>query len=135
MSAFSNSPLDLFFELSKELCGMDDLSKKLSEVYYGIFHNDPAVSGKLKSLLATYQPGSLQELINNDTDMKDLALDIIKLWYLGVIKSLEVSTAPMPLMGGGFYFYQEALIWKAAQAHPAGLSGGYYGYWSYKPEN
>lgn len=30
--------------------------------------------------------------------------------------------------------YFESLIWRAALAHPPALSGGYFGYWRYPPE-
>jgi hypothetical protein len=31
--------------------------------------------------------------------------------------------------------YFEAVMWRAIQAHPRGLSGGYYGHWHYPPED
>ncbi len=140
-----NDPVTIFREFSALVCGEDGLSAGLSAVYYEVFNKDPVTTGKLAELLAFYTkiaglktPDLLLqvgELIKKDPAMKGLVLDIIKLWYLGIIGSLSKSNDPVPLQGGGYYFHHEALIWKIAQAHPAGLSGGYYGYWSYKPEN
>jgi hypothetical protein len=31
--------------------------------------------------------------------------------------------------------YFESVMWRAIQAHPRGLSGGYYGHWHYPPED
>ena len=136
-------PTDSFFHLSGLLCGDEELPRKLSDVYYLVFNNDPAVSPTLKALLDKFEkinqakpPDIIAEIkskLLSDTSLRGLVLSIIKLWYLGVIKSLADSN--QPLKGDGFYFHHEALIWKVSHAHPAGLSGGYYGYWAYKPEN
>jgi Membrane bound FAD containing D-sorbitol dehydrogenase len=137
---------DLFLQFSKLVCADESLSPGLSKVYFDIFHNDPAVQPDLLKLLdrfssiqiagASDPEKAISENILSDSSLSALTLSIIKLWYLGVIKSLTTGPANTePLKGGEFYFHHEALIWKVASAHPAGLSVGYYGYWSYKPEN
>ncbi len=138
--------IPLFFKYSEVVCGEDNLSPGLSDVYYQVIHNDPAHMKDLESLLDQYQvilnqkPASLTNAIKNQilTNPAWVLITqlIVKIWYLGLIYSLTKDpNNHVPLKGGGYYFHHEALIWKVASAHPAGLSGGYYGYWSYKPEN
>src|SRR5579863_9005744 len=114
--------VELFLNLSKQLCGFDDLSPKLGEVYYDILNNDPSSSPDLAKLLDTYRQivaanpsdavTAIQSKILSDDALRALALNIIKLWYLGVIQSLEKgSPTDTPLQGGGYNFYHEALIW------------------------
>jgi hypothetical protein len=31
--------------------------------------------------------------------------------------------------------YARGLVWKAIRAHPMALTGGYFGYWHYAPED
>jgi Membrane bound FAD containing D-sorbitol dehydrogenase len=141
-----NNYTDLFHRYSVLVCGDESLSPGLSKVYFDIFNNDPSVQPDLIKLLdrfsnilvagTTDPEKAISKNILSDSSLTALTLLIIKLWYLGVIKSLTTGPANTePLKGGGFYFHHEALIWKVASAHPAGLSVGYYGYWSYKPEN
>jgi len=136
-----NNPSSLFFHLSVQLCGVENLSPRLSDVYYETFNSDPSSTVILKILLDKYQKilnsnghniiQRIQKEILDDNKLKDLVRNIIKLWYLGYCSGIATLTE---LKGGGFYFHYEALIWKVAHAHPPGLSGGYYGYWKYKPE-
>ena len=144
--AIPNNYPELFYHYSKLVTGEDSLSRKLSNVYFEIFNADPAVQTDFLRLLDVYQEilnkgetdhePAIKEKILPDTNLNAITLSIIKLWYLGIIKSLTTNSQNTePLKGGGYYFHHEALIWKIARAHPAGLSGGYYGYWSYKPEN
>ena len=136
---------DLFFQYSTLVSGMDNLSPGLSKVYFEVFEKDPVVQKDFIRLLDQFQllikPGAdlekeVQKKILTDPGLVAVTLLIVKLWYLGIIPSLTADPKNTePLKGGGYYFHHEALIWKIAQAHPAGLSGGYYGYWSYKPEN
>jgi hypothetical protein len=144
--AVPNHYPDLFYQFSKLVTGEEALSAKLSNVYFEVFHADPAVQTDFLRLLDRYAEilnnrngdpeKSVKDKILGDPALNAITLSIIKLWYLGIIQSLTTNTLNTePLKGGGYYFHHEALIWKIAQAHPAGLSGGYYGYWSYKPEN
>jgi hypothetical protein len=155
----SSNPSELFYQYSKIVCGETDLSVKLSQTYFDIFNNEANMGAALQKLLdwfdATLKSGlksglesdrnphlesqlvSLEESISKqlqkDESDRSMTLLIIKLWYLGVIA--PISDPVKPLTKNGYYFHHEALIWKVASAHPAGLSGGYFGYWAYKPEN
>jgi hypothetical protein len=139
----SRNPNELFYQYSKIVCGEADLSVKLSQTYFDIFSNQINMGTELQKLLGWFgdtldnHPLSLEETISaqlqKDESDRNITLLIIKLWYLGVIA--PISDPAKPLTGNGYYFHHEALIWKVASAHPAGLSGGYFGYWAYKPEN
>jgi len=137
---------DLFYRYSLLVCGFEVLSRNLSGVYFNIIHNDPdhqpvfiRLMDQYQILLDKGQVNTEQEVRNKiliDADLNLMTQLIIKIWYLGNIDSmLEDPNNRMPLRGGGYYFHHEALIWKIARAHPAGLTGGYYGYWAYKPED
>src|SRR5450432_3337923 len=132
--AITNNYPDLFYKYYMVVCGDESLSPGLANVYFGLFDSDTLsradflrLLDQFKTIMGDSDPeGAVKNKILTDQGLNAVTLSIIKLWYLGVIKPLKT------LSGGGYYFHQEALIWKVAQAHPAGLSGGYYGYWSYK---
>jgi hypothetical protein len=137
------SPAELFYQYSKIVCGQDDLSSRLSDTYFDIFNNDSTLQKDVQQLLTVFgklintNPASREKAVTDqilpDDTMRNTTLLIIKLWYLGIIA--PIGNPANPLTKNGYYFHHEALIWKIARAHPAGLSGGYYGYWAYKPEN
>jgi hypothetical protein len=139
----SSHPSELFYQYSKIVCGEADLSVKLSQTYFDIFNNEINMGAALQKLLDWFgnmmelPPVAIEEAISaqlqKDESDRNMTLLIIKLWYLGVIA--PISDPVKPLTKNGYYFHHEALIWKVASAHPAGLSGGYFGYWAYKPEN
>ena len=37
--------------------------------------------------------------------------------------------------GGRPEHYFAGLFWRVIEAHPPGLSGGYFGHWTYPPDN
>jgi hypothetical protein len=139
----NSNPLDLFYRYAQVVCAVNELSTGLSKVYFGVFNNDPNLQPDFQRVLEAFEkilqsgrPDLEKEIkgqILSDAGMAATTLLIIKLWYLGIIPS--IGNPVNPLSRDGFYFHHEALIWKIAHAHPAGLSGGYYGYWAYKPEN
>lgn len=131
----------LFHQLSMTVCGYADLNEDLSNEYWNILSGDAATLPQLTRMLDMYDhilqanpPDILAEFRNQvlpDAALRELLRKIIKTWYLG-----RPPVAPAaPLNGPRFFYHYEALIWKVAHAHPPGLSGGYYGYWHYKPEN
>jgi hypothetical protein len=136
---------ELFFELSKNLCGFDDLSHGLSNVYYSIFASNQTTQADLQLLLTGYEKivndnpkdiiNAIQTKILSEENLRNLALSIIKLWYLGVIPIVAGGPTDTTLELQGYNFYYEALVWRAAKAHPPGLSKAFYGHWSYKPES
>lgn len=128
----------LFFHLSVIVCGEANLDRDLSNEYWDIFNNDATISPDLRKMLELYDsilqsnPSDIlieiKKQMMTDEPMRELLRKIIKIWYLGRPPVKE-------LKGPRFFYHYEALIWKVAHAHPPGLSGGYYGYWHYKPEN
>ncbi len=127
-----------FLELSQILTGFNNLDAKIAEVYYKELHT---LNGSaLDLLLAAFdskvknQPGDAEALVRtnlwSDPTFKSVCQSIILAWYNSfiVVGGNTVWVAPPEL-------YYEALLWKAVEAHPPAISGGYFGYWRYAPEN
>jgi hypothetical protein len=130
---------DSFLEVSKILTGYTDLKQKPAEVYYAALLKN--LKKDFTQLLTDFEnkvrnkKGVPDELVKihlwQDAKNKKICQIIIRAWY-----NAALSTA-----SDGFDFmapseiYYEALVWKAIEAHPPGLSGGYFGYWRYAPEN
>ncbi|MFI5161380.1 MAG: sugar dehydrogenase complex small subunit [Sphingobacteriales bacterium] len=127
-----------FLKLSKILTGFNNLDAKIAEVYYQELHSLNGSS--LDLLLAAFdakvrdQPGDPEALVRtnlwSDPTYKSVCQSIILAWYNASIAvgGNTVWVAPPEL-------YFDALLWKAVEAHPPAISGGYFGYWRYAPEN
>jgi len=131
--------IESFLELSKILTGFTDLKQKPAEVYYEALSKN--LNKDFALLLSEYEKtvrnkkGAPDELVKihlwQNEKNKKLCQTIIRAWY----------NANLSKADDGFDFlapadvYYEALMWKSAEAHPLGLSGGYFGYWRYAPEN
>jgi hypothetical protein len=112
-----NSPIDLapvYLQLlqSRDRIGIESILKRFS------------------GATAEQAPGIIRELLN-DTHLGPICHSIIKLWYLGVWYSpakpgeAELVVSPQA--------YIESLVWKVAQAHPAGYSLAPFGHWADDP--
>jgi len=130
-----------FIALSLVLTGERELNPVLSEQYLRRFLsvNPPtdfqAVIEHFRQMAAAAKDDekaltdAVREHIKNDSAFRRIAQQIITLWYTGAMKD------------GAKYAYGSAeqyfsgLLWEAARAHPPALSGGYFGYWKYPPEN
>lgn len=131
--------LESFAELSKILTGFEDLKQKPAEAYYAVLLKN--FENGFKNLLSGYQKmvkdqkGQPEELVKmhlwSVPENKKICQSIIRIWY-NVLMSKNIDGFDWI---GPSELYYEALIWKAVEAHPAGLSGGYFGYWRYAPEN
>lgn len=57
--------------------------------------------------------------------------------YTGLLPDEEGQPVGGPWAAGemGAEDYFESLMWRVVQAHPRGLSGGYYGHWHYPAED
>jgi len=136
---------ELFLEVSILLTGFEDLRSKISDEYYDRI--SVKYSDQLNDFLAVYDScgsKSLDELkakIGKSKDLKTMATLVIYLWYTSELlrheyisdsenkpKNPESSDATPEQ-------YYNSLVWRSARAHVKGLSGGYFGYWKYKPEN
>jgi hypothetical protein len=127
--------MEVFKQFSVIVCADESISNSLSKEYYDLFSKDvnflPLLTD-FKKIIDSNPSDIVLEICNNilsNSAYKNLVKEIIKLWYLGKIDRLG------ELKGNDHYFHYDALIWKVLHAHPTGLTGGYYGYWSYKPEN
>ena len=78
----------------------------------------------------------VQEQILADPNVGPMARTLIVFWYTGgIMIPGPGATAAQP----DLYFptkeaYVRGLVWPTAQAHPMGVTGGYFGYWHYEPE-
>jgi hypothetical protein len=66
--------------------------------------------------------------IMSDPALRGLAKAIIVLWYTADLVD-DTTSGPTEEQ------YFAALVWPVARAHPPGLSGGYFGHWTYPPDN
>lgn len=127
----------IFKQLSIVLCADTNLSASLSDEYFEILASDVnfiPLLNDYKKILDTNPSDiifEIQNLLLTNNGYKLLIKEIIKLWYLGKSDRKEI----VDLKRKNHYFHYDALIWKVLHTHPAGLTGGYFGYWSYKPEN
>jgi hypothetical protein len=73
--------------------------------------------------------GLLERLVTAaDTSLRELAKTIIVLWYTGDLLNTRETDMPAE-------HYFSGQIWSVARAHPPALSGGYFGHWTYPPDN
>lgn len=125
-------------KLSEVLTGFDNLSPEAAKLYYQQLSQSN--KAELESLLSSFEAltkdgqkdleGVVREKIWNDAALKSVCQSIILIWYNAAISSNNVVTWQAPPQ-----FYYDALLWRAVEAHPPALSGGYFGYWRYAPEN
>ena len=128
---------DVFLKLSAALTGFDDLDPKWGSLYYKELMK--ASGAPFTALLQTFstkvigQPGDPEELVRvniwNVLDFQTLSQAIINLWYTATLKLGAVNWVAPPEA------YFDSLLWRAIEAHPPAVSGGYFGYWRYPPEN
>lgn len=127
-----------FLSLSCALTGFDNLSQQTADLYYNklkeLFPN-------IDDLITTYQSNisevsgdheqNIRQNIWTNQGFKAICQQIIAVWYNASLTDTNGNVtwqAPPE-------FYFDALLWKAIEAHPPALSGGYFGYWRYAPEN
>lgn len=131
--------LDDFVALSSILTGEQNLDKGLAQQYIQRILQEP-LGSQLENLLTLFHEiqarggdivGEVRKHIIENAALSPLAKQIIILWY--------TSAVPEP-DGKNWRFgspeeYFSGLIWSVIQAHPPGLSGGYFGHWKYPPDN
>lgn len=130
---------EVFLRLSRVLTGEPRLDPQLACEYHERIER--AFPDECDALLAAF--GEFQgsdELVSqrvrseimDDKDLGAVAREVIMIWYLsgfrgpGDIGELGPETPEQ---------YYQGLLWPTIRAHPLGLSGGYFGYWHYPPEN
>lgn len=75
-------------------------------------------------------PGIIRDLLK-DPHLGPICRSIIKLWYLGTWYSPTMPGKPEFVVSSQAYI--ESLVWKVAQAHPAGYSMAPFGHWADDP--
>ncbi len=136
-------PLELtrFQQLSAALTGHDVAQvlarrrlQQMAEAGYG-----PQIARMLELYPAigeaTDPVQAIQEQILQDPELGPAARALIVLWYIGAFQKPDGTPAQPDLQFPDRESYLEGLVWHTARAHPMGLSGGYFGYWHYAPED
>lgn len=152
--------LDDFIALSAVLIGEPNPDRGLARKYLDRLLAAPVagepVSKRVEVLLDTFRAirdggGDLEEGVRqrivNDDALAPLARQIIFLWYTSafLVRSVTPDAAvnletgrpdtSTTLQFGSPEQYFRGLMWSVIRAHPPALSGGYFGYWRYPPEN
>ncbi len=106
-----------FLQLSSLLTGLpvSALNPNFARFIYAAY-SERGVLDELAQLAADPAPESLPSRA---------ADELVAAWYSGV-----VQTMAGPVMGN----YHSALLWSTPGLHPAGVCGGYTGYWSEPPQ-
>src|SRR5262245_3887067 len=125
---------DLFYTLSVVLTGEPTLHRPLVGGLLQRLRSVPEAA-HLDRLAAVYsailadvagdEAKLIGERILDDRDLRTLVKLIVVLWYTG-----ELTNSPM---SEDEHF--QGIVWRVASAHPPGLSGGYFGHWTYPPDN
>lgn len=93
-------------------------------------------AARLDELIDLYQQiagmpdevAQIESRIMNVPELRALSAFVIVLWYTGDLLGKQLAPATEDEYFGG-------ILWKIARAHPPGLSGGYFGHWTYPPDN
>jgi hypothetical protein len=126
-----------FLRLSRTLTGVLDLDESLVPGLLDRIKKTPE-STHLNRLLATYREinesggdvaAGIKERILNDAELRPLVPMIIVAWYTGDLVTRLKDPPPATE-----HEYFSGVLWKIARAHPPGLSGGYFGHWTYPPD-
>ncbi len=128
--------LQQFRKLSVVLTGFENLEEKIIKKYF--FKIKAEYSKEFDILMLQFEENlkisvseqeAVSKLVAHDEILFELIKTIILLWYSGEFHKRDKT---ITLEAEDYY---NALLWKTIHAHPPGLSGGYFGYWKYKPEN
>lgn len=127
-----------FLEMSRFVTGYSDIGGELEQVYAAIMSSRPDWASELGSLAiavdeakANADPeAALIATMEQQPEVGHAARRLAHLWYAGRLSAengVEAAFVSEEAYFGG-------LIWRAARAHPPGLSGGYFGHWRYAPD-
>ncbi|MGB8194012.1 MAG: sugar dehydrogenase complex small subunit [Chitinophagaceae bacterium] len=134
------NPTEKFYHLSNLVTGFDDLPANISDGYYAKMSVADGYKDHLETLLTLAENiSSAEELMQlASDDQKACCKAIVFLWYAAELISFEsahTNDLDKKRLNASEEEYYSGLIWRAIRAHPLALSGGYYGYWKYEPEN
>ena len=127
-----------FVEISRLVTGFSDIGQPLAREYSDVMTSTSSWKTELDALslavddaLATSNPeAALKEAAAQAPAVKAAARRLIHLWYAGRLPAENNVDAKFTSEAA----YFGGLIWRAARAHPPGLSGGYVGHWRYAPD-
>ncbi len=133
----TNADLNGFLALSSYLTGVDYLNEVEGEKHFDQLRRASGYNSLLPALIARYHtnPDGFESSLTQPE--KNCCKGLIFLWYTAELIDFPKLDAKTPEGSGAQSpeSYYAGLIWKVISAHPPGLSGGYYGYWKYEPEN
>jgi len=134
-----------FEALSRVLTGVEHLNPDLTQPYLSRLDKAFGVK-RLNDLLNLYDEKvadaddavkAVDTHIMKNDQFGAVAREVIVLWYTAGFRAPEdQSGKPVTEVGPEApEQYFQGLLWPTIRAHPLGLSGGYFGYWKYPPEN
>lgn len=128
-----------FIELSCLITGFTDLDETLAALYQTRMQSKPDWAIGLDALMAAADAAlnsddpeiSITNAMKQDPGTVGAAARrLAHFWYTG--RAPNEGGADAPFESATAYF--SALMWRAARAHPPGLSGGFTGHWRYAPD-
>jgi hypothetical protein len=128
---------DIAKQLFCELAGINTLSDR--HVQSGLDRLIERIGeARTRELLLEFETHGLASVRKNEF-LCGLAKATTYWLYTGVfpgesVKGVVGGTQPKPMIASPEDYF-ESVVWKVIQAHPPGLSGGYYGHWHYPPED
>ncbi len=134
--------VDSFLSLSRVLTGDPRLEADLAAEYYARLQ-EAFGAERLGRLLETFNgvgedpppAEAIRSEILEDEHLGPLAKETIMLWYMSGFRAPDARGEMRELGPETPEQYFRGLLWPTIRAHPLGLSGGYFGYWHYPPEN
>ena len=137
------SEIETFCEVSRVLTGVAEINTRLAAIYLARLREDAEAEKDLTAFFTAASavvasPTSQREalarsLLVDAPELSSLTRRVIVLWYTGHLPSAADHSRLMDPRAPEEYF--GGLMWSVMGAHPPGLSGGYFGYWRYPPEN
>ena len=131
--------LGAFVELSSCLAGVD-VAADLAADYLARVRTEP-FGARIDALLALFRQlkqskktaadldAAVRSEIVGSAEFGALASQLTLLWFTSAFADGDKWKFGTPDQ------HFRALIWPTIGAHPPALSGGYFGYWKYPPEN
>jgi len=127
-----------FLELSRFVTGFTDIGGNLEHEYARIMSATDEWRAELESLARAFDEAikdtdpemALMAIMKVQPEVGNAARRLAHLWYTG--RPPAENKVDAEFVNEQAYF--EGLIWRAARAHPPGLTGGYFGHWRYAPD-
>lgn len=127
-----------FVALSVALTGDPELPAVLATAY--LKRLDRAHPGDVDKLLVAYEAGlaagehelqAIQDRVVDDAARWSTAREVVSIWLTSRLPGVDL--AGPEVVPPEQYF--QGRLWVTIQAHPPGLSGGYFGHWRYEPDS